>query len=205
MGAKRIPEDVAAAIEECWPDGVIEEFDTDESFFHDIHAKLERDLQKIPGASLLWQTEAEDDSAYWDDDDGDEPPPSSPDFQSYHVFFLAPPGNEFEFETETESLEEPDPLELDPDGELETVKYPPGRGWCGCAVAVSLASPFAAVDFDDYAQFEDGSTFPPDPGNVGYPDETGPARENRQGPGEAWRGRSGSSHSAPACAGPKIG
>jgi hypothetical protein len=115
MGAKRIPEDVAAAIEECWPDGVIEEFDTDESFFHDIHAKLERDLRKIPGASLLWQTEAEDDSAYWDDDD--EPPPSGPDFQSYHVFFLAPQGSEFEFETETENLEEPDPE--DPGGRTD--------------------------------------------------------------------------------------
>src|ERR1022692_2131618 len=76
MDANRIPEDVAAAIEECWPDGVIEEFDTDESYFHDIHAKLERDLRKIPGASLLWQTEAEDNSAHWDDDeDGEDDEP----------------------------------------------------------------------------------------------------------------------------------
>ena len=70
----------------------IEEFDTDESYFHDIHAKLERDLGKIPGASLLWQTEAKDNSAHWDedeDDEDDEPPPFRPDFQSYHVFFLA--------------------------------------------------------------------------------------------------------------------
>ena len=64
MRANRIPDHVAAAIQDCW-DGVIEEFDTDESYFHDIHAKLERDLRKIPGASLLWQTEAEDDRAYW--------------------------------------------------------------------------------------------------------------------------------------------
>jgi hypothetical protein len=71
--SNRIPEDVAAAIHECWPDGAIQEFDADESYFPDIHAKLERDLKKIPGAALLWQTEAEDDSIYWDDDD--EPPP----------------------------------------------------------------------------------------------------------------------------------
>src|ERR1039457_6878402 len=98
MDANRIPEDVAAAIEECWPDGLIEEFDTDESYFHDIHAKLERDLRKIPGASLLWQTEAEDNSAHWDDDeDGedDEPPPFRPAFQSYHDFFLAPQRGDF--------------------------------------------------------------------------------------------------------------
>ena len=173
MDANRIPEDVAAAIEECWPDGVIEEFDTDESYFHDIHAKLERDLRKIPGASLLWQTEAEDNSAHWDDDeDGedDEPPPFRPDFQSYHVFFLAPQGSEFEFETETENLEEPDPE--DPDGELATVTCP-GRGRYGCGVAVCLATPFAAIRSSEYAHFEDGSTWTPDPGEGAYSDEKG--------------------------------
>ena len=38
MGAKRIPEGVAAAIQECWPDGVIEQFDTvgDTFFFRGV-------------------------------------------------------------------------------------------------------------------------------------------------------------------------
>jgi hypothetical protein len=169
--AKQIPEDVAAAIEECWPDGVIEEFDKDESYFYDIRAKLERDLRKIPGASLVWQTEPEDDRSHWDYDDDDEPPPSGPDFQSYHVFFLAPQGSEFEFQTEIEDLEEPDDFE-DPAAELATVTYQ-GKGWRGCSVAVSLASPFAAVDFSEYAQFENGSDWTPDPGSVAYSDETG--------------------------------
>jgi len=173
MNARRIPDDVAAAIQECWP-GVVEEFDTDESYFHDIHAKLERDLQKIPGASLLWQTEPEDDGANWDDDDDGEPHPLSPEFQSYHVFFLSPQGREFEFETETESMEEPeDPEDIeDPDGEIETVRYP-GTGWYGCSVVVSLATPLASVVFSDYARFEDGSTSTPDPGNRAYYSETG--------------------------------
>jgi hypothetical protein len=171
MDANRIPEDLAAAIAECWPDGVIEEFDTDESYFHDIRAKLERDLRKIPGASLLWQTPAEDDDASWDDD---EPPPFGPEFQSYHVFFLAPQGGEFEFETETESLEEPEDPEdpEDPDSEMETVTYP-GTEWYGCSVAVSLASPFASVFFSEHARFEDGSIRTPDPGDFAYSDETG--------------------------------
>ena len=172
MDANQTPEDVAAAIDECWPDGVIEEFDTDESYFYDIHAELERDLRKIPGASLLWQTEAKDESTYWnDDDDADEPPPFSPDFQSYHVFFLSPQGSEFEFKTETEDLEEPDDFE-DPDAELATVTYP-GTGWYGCSIVVSLATPFAAVDFGEYAQFENGSTSTPDPGDFAYCGETG--------------------------------
>src|ERR1039457_1906916 len=125
MDATRIPEDVAAAIEECWPDGVVEEFDTDESYCCDIHAALERDLRKIPGAELLWQTEA---------------------------------------------LEEPDPEA--PDGELATVTYP-GRGRYGCGVAVSLATPFAAIRFSEHAHFEDGSTWTPDPGEGAYSDEKG--------------------------------
>jgi len=167
--SNRIPEDVAAAIHECWPDGAIQEFDADESYFPDIHAKLERDLKKIPGAALLWQTEAEDDSIHWDDDD--EPPLFSPDFQSYRVFFLAPQGREFEFETETESMEETDDFE-DPDSEMHFVTYP-GKGWCGCSAAVSLATPFAIVSLADYSQFEDGSDSGPDPGNVAYSDKTG--------------------------------
>src|SRR5580658_10574968 len=120
MDANRIPDDVAAAIEESWPDSVVEEFDTDESYFYDIQAKLERDLRKIPGASLMWRTEAEDYSSHWDDDD--EPPPQ-PDFQSYHVFFLAPQGKEFEFETETEFPDEPEDSE-DPLGEMRFITYP---------------------------------------------------------------------------------
>ncbi|HXM43866.1 MAG TPA: hypothetical protein VN924_21715 [Bryobacteraceae bacterium] len=175
MYAMRIPQDVAAAIDECWPDGVIEEFDRDESYFHDIHAALQRDLRKISAAQLVWQTEAENARAYWDTDsdgdDADDLPPDGPDYQSYHVFFLAPKGSEFEFETDTESLEEPEDFE-DPDSEVRTVIYP-GRGQCGCSVAVSLATPFAFVSFSEYAQFEDGSTSTPDPCNVAYFDETG--------------------------------
>jgi hypothetical protein len=153
---------------ESWPDSVVEEFDTDESYFYDIQAKLERDLRRIPGASLMWRSEAEDYSSHWDDDD--EPPPQ-PDFQSYHVFFLAPQGKEFEFETETEFPDEPEDSE-DPLGEIRLVTYP-GKGWYGCSAAVSLVTPFAIVSFSDYAQFEDGSDSGPDPGDFAYSDETG--------------------------------
>jgi hypothetical protein len=169
VGAKRIPEDIAAAIMECRPDGVIEEFDTEESYFHDVHAALTRDLRKISGAALVWQTEAEPGRGDWDDDD-DAPPPG-PDFQSYHVFFLAPHGSEFEFETEIESMEDAEDPE-DPGAELKTVTYP-GTGQRGCSAVVSLVTPFAAVSFADYARFEDGSDSTPDPFNSGYYDDTG--------------------------------
>ena len=164
---------MAAAIEECWPDGVIEEFDTDESYFHDIHARLERDLGKIPGASLRWQTEEKHESDTWRDDDDDEDDWPNvnevPQWRSYHIFFLSPQGSEFEFETETESYEEI-PEDEDEEDEIAPVTYP-GTGWRGCSAIVSLASPFAAIRFVEYSEFKDGSKSAPDPYDVCYLDE----------------------------------
>jgi hypothetical protein len=35
MGAaSQIPKYVAIVIKKCWPEGIVEEFDTDESYFH---------------------------------------------------------------------------------------------------------------------------------------------------------------------------
>jgi len=170
MGVNPIPDDVAAAIEECWPDGVIEEFDADESYFHNIHAAVERDLRMIAHVRLLWQTPAVDEPA----------------FKSYYIFFLAPEGGEFESETETENFGPEDPE--DPDTDVVTVMVP-GKGTCGCSVVVSYASPFAAVAFCEYAQYEDGSDATPDPCNFKYFDEqtgerTDPAAHYRNTLGE---------------------
>jgi hypothetical protein len=82
----KFPKRVATAIKKCWPVGLVEEFDTDESYFHQIHPRLERDLRNIYGAALLWQTEEQESSASWNDDQEDEPPPSE-DWQSYHLFW----------------------------------------------------------------------------------------------------------------------
>ena len=100
MAARPIPAKLAAKISKCWPDGVIEEFDTSESYFYEKRWPLEQDLRKIQGASLRCQTESEEPHS-WDDDDGDRPPPGCDEFQSYHVFFLAPDDPEFHFEDET--------------------------------------------------------------------------------------------------------
>ena len=47
MGTTQIPKDVAVTIRECWPDGVVEQFATNESHFHEIRPRLERDLQNV--------------------------------------------------------------------------------------------------------------------------------------------------------------
>jgi hypothetical protein len=134
MDVNQLPEDVAASIQECWPDGVVAEFE--ESYFTDLHDALELDLRRIPGATVMWQTQ-----------------PGGDEWQSYHVFFLAPADTEFQAETEEGAI--------------------PGRGWYGCSVCVSTASPIATVDPDEYSQFEDGSETEPDVVTSAYDEDTG--------------------------------
>jgi hypothetical protein len=158
MGAaSQIPRHVAAAIKKCWPEGIVEEFDTDESYFHEIHSHLERDLRNIRGAALLWQSEAQDSDISRDNDRKDEPPPSE-DWQSYHLFFVAPDGKEFHFEDEIEGGEKPE----DPEDEEWTGTTYLGEGWIGCAVGICLAARFAAINLDSFSQYEDGSRSLPD-------------------------------------------
>ena len=167
MGTSQIAKDVATAINKCWPYGVVEEFSTDESYFHEVHARLERDLRNIRGASLRWQTEEEDSGARWDDDWEDEPA-FSDEWQSYHVFFLAPEDKEFHFEDETDVIAEAE----DPEEEEWTETTYLGEGWIGCAVGICLAAPFAVIDLCRYSQYEDGSISIPDVESFIFSDET---------------------------------
>ena len=167
MGAaSQIPKPVAA-IKKCWPDGIVAEFETDESYFHEIHPRLERDLRNIRGAALLWQTEEAENGANWDEDGREDEPPPSEDWQSYHLFFLAPDGKEFHFEDETEGGEEPE----DPEEE-EGTGTTAGEGWIGCAVGICLAAPFAALHLDRFSRYEDGSAWLPDVESFVVYDET---------------------------------
>lgn len=160
-----IPKDLAAAIKQCWPRGVVEEFDAEESYFQEIRRQIERDLGGISGALLVWQTE-EADGAGWDDDEADEPLPSYSEFQSYHVFFISPSGDEFRFEDKTIG-ENPE------DGTHTTY---PGEGRFGLVLTMSLAAPVAAIDVSSYSHYEDGAITIPDPmSSVFWNDETGEA------------------------------
>jgi hypothetical protein len=169
--AKRIPQQVLAAIKRCWPDGVVDEFASDESYFHDVHPRLERALRNIRGASLQWQTEAaEVASADWHEDDWTEAPPPDDEWQSYHVFFLAPDAREFHFEDETESLEAAE--DFDEEEGSETKATYPGEGWIGCAVGISLAVRYAVINFSSYSCYEDGTRAEPDVESFIYSDGT---------------------------------
>lgn len=162
-GVVEIPEDLAAAIKRCWPRGVVEEFATDESYFHEILHQVERDLRGISGVSLVWRSE-EAGRASWDDDNSDEPPLHDFEWQSYHAFFLSPRGDEFRFEDET--------IGEDPEGGTQTTY--PGEGRFGLALTISLAAPVAVIDASTFSRFEDGSFLFPDlTSSLFWDDETG--------------------------------
>src|SRR5580704_7976261 len=99
--------DVAAAIAEAWPDGEIRmPFDSEESWFWDVHLTLAESLGGIEGSRLLREREAEPE---WMDSDDDDDIPSGGEFtRSYHLFFISPADKAFEFETETENEADPE-------------------------------------------------------------------------------------------------
>jgi len=153
MAANAIPERLSALIRKTWPEGVVEEFNVDESRFYRSHSNFARDLGDIPGATLAWQTPTPEERYRYRDSDDDfgDASSSDTDFQSYHLFFLVPDGNQFRYKTESEYPEPPeDPEEEDV---LNTV---PGEGEIGCVAAVCLIAPVAMVDFTSREWFEDG-------------------------------------------------
>jgi hypothetical protein len=160
----RLRPDVVAAIERAWPDGVIEmSFDTEESWFWETHSKLARAFQRLDGATLLHEREAEL-APEWTDADDDDPPCDCELSRSYHLFFLSPEDDGFAFESSIETEAEP---EFDDDfknqesfGDTQMITMP-GRGHTGWSVAVSLIAPFAAIALSDYTVFEDGSVSEP--------------------------------------------
>ena len=145
-----IPRELVAAIKRSWPRDVVEEFDTDESYFHEIRHQIERDLRRISGVSLVWQTEDVDRGAC---DDEDEALPSYSEWQSCHVFFVSPEGDEFRFEDET--------IGEDPGDGTETAFS--GEGRFGLLLTISLAAPVAAIGVSSYSHYEDGGYTIPDP------------------------------------------
>jgi hypothetical protein len=160
-GVVEIPMDLAAAIKQCWPRGVVEEFDTDESYLHETRSQIESELADIPGALLVWQTEEASGAGWEDDEEKDEPLLSQSEWQSYHVFFISPSSEEFRFEDET----------IGEDPEDGTQNTYPGEGRFGLALSMSLAAPVAVIDASSYSQYEDGSVTLPDPMSALFWDE----------------------------------
>jgi hypothetical protein len=156
--------DVQEAIDRLWPTRIVEmPFDSDESYFHDVHAKLSIAFARIPHARLVGEREAEVEAGWWNESDSEDGPPSYMEpARSYHVFFVSPDGEAFTYATEIETDGEPEFMTEDFDEadweEDSPVDLVPGEGRTGWVVAVSLLAPFAVVEFGDMATFEDGSS-----------------------------------------------
>lgn len=157
--------DVAAAIDEAWPDGEVGmSFDSEESWFWEAHLTLAGAFHHIEGARLLYEREAEEEASWMDSDDDDDIPIDYDSPRSYHLFFVSPADEAFEFEAETENATEPEFDEYESDeefGEPEMVTVQ-GRGHTGWSVAVSMIAPFAVIALGHYSIFDDGSTSEPD-------------------------------------------
>src|ERR1700691_3093348 len=95
--AAKLPKDLAKLVERTWPDGVVEEFDSSESYFHKIHDRIGGELRRLRDCATFWETPDPDNSNDYDSDDDDDDfgAGEEREFQSYHVFFLSPGGDEF--------------------------------------------------------------------------------------------------------------
>lgn len=70
-------EDVRKAIEQVWPDGVVDmTFDPEESYFHSLMPRLERAFLRIKGARLLRERAAKGNSIWDEAADPQEDPPA---------------------------------------------------------------------------------------------------------------------------------
>jgi hypothetical protein len=78
--------------------------------------------------------------------------PSYSEWQSYHVFFVSPYGDEFRFEDET--------IGEDPEDGTETGFW---GGCFGLSLTISLAAPVAAIGVSSFSHYEDGGYTIPDP------------------------------------------
>ncbi|MGO9262919.1 MAG: hypothetical protein ACLQU1_42565 [Bryobacteraceae bacterium] len=173
--APNLPKDLAKLVERTWPDGVVEQFDTSESYFYEIQDGIRGALLGIRDSAEFWET-PDPYSRHdrdWDDDDDDFGSGNEDDFQSYHVFFVSPGGEGFVVPEETQGYADPE----DPDAqEPEEATYS-GERTEGYAVGISLLAPVAAISWSSTASVEDGSFENPDL----YPPGLGEAYED---PGE---------------------
>lgn len=148
-----LPEQLADAIHQAWPDGVIEmPVDMDDAPFWDVYPKLKASLSRIPGtAAAIYEREPQGRPQWGEASDRvDDPPDWDEESRSYHLFFLALVDKRFQFET--------DILEPDENGVEQRFQ---GEGRIGCVVGISLIAPFAVVTLDEMEVFENGSRSEP--------------------------------------------
>ncbi|MBI3682465.1 MAG: hypothetical protein HY235_18960 [Acidobacteria bacterium] len=148
-----LPEQIADAIRQAWPEGVIEmPVNIDEAPFWDVYPKLKAGLSRIQGSAVFYEHEPQGGPHWGEGSDPEEDPPEwNEEPRSYYLFFISLLDDRFRFETDT--------IEPDEDGVEQRFQ---GEGRIGCVVGVSLVAPFAVVTLDEMEVFENGSQSDPD-------------------------------------------
>jgi hypothetical protein len=143
--------DVEEAIGRLWPDGMVTmNVDYEDSWFLAVQPKLARAWNRLKGAQLIFEREAEGGPIWRPASDPDqEPPGERAANRSYHLYFVVPDGVRFEFTTE---------MEDNIDGRIEKVHGNGQTGWC---VAVSLLAPFAVITLGERIAYENGDVMEP--------------------------------------------
>jgi len=68
--------EVQEAIDRAWPDGIVElSFDSDESYFCEVHPKLSGAFHRLRNTRLVCEREADGGPIWWDMSDPEEDPP----------------------------------------------------------------------------------------------------------------------------------
>jgi len=86
--------DVEEAIGRLWPDGIVTmNVDYEDSWFLAVQPKLARAWNRLKGAQLIFEREAEGEPIWWPESDPDqEPPDECAANRSYHLYFVVPDG-----------------------------------------------------------------------------------------------------------------
>jgi hypothetical protein len=145
--------DLLGVIRSAFPDGVVESVpDPEECFLAEILGETRNRLSRVEGTRLLYERPPCPEPRWSEGTDSDEDPPEFTEFaSSYHLFFVARSGRQFELEIETETPDEDDILQV-----------VGGRLQVGYCVAVSLIAPLAIIRTSEMESYEDGTEALPD-------------------------------------------
>jgi hypothetical protein len=160
--------DVARALRQAFPDGVIDQPDDEEdSPLAELELKLRRRLVRLPGARIAYERGTRAEPTWPEGADRSEDPPEHLDFDtSYRLIFVTGAGDRMTFEGEIETSQQSKPLPWD-DEPAEVAKE---EGWvsvrgiatAGCILALSVIGPFALIDYGTLTIYEDGSASNPE-------------------------------------------
>lgn len=148
-----LPQHIADAIRQAWPEGVIDTpVDSDDAPFWKLSRRVKAALSHLPGAAVFYEREPRGGPRWGETSNPDEDPPDWHDeSRSYGLFFVSSTDERLKFATDT----------TDPDEE-DVEQHVRGEGRIGVAVAISLVAPFAVVTLHQMEVFENGSQSEPD-------------------------------------------